>query len=185
MLIVWDYFGVMAQDYFWYKAVALAKPHYSDDVARLHHDVNLGTITWKEYCEGIARDLNLSYEDVAARYQQHKINQDAILTIKQLSHHTHVLLSNASSEYLLPIMHRLHLFELFEECYVSSDLGYVKPDERAFLHVLEKKSTPPEQSIMIDDSAANIRSAAAVGRRTLHYDGSLSLLESLKALTST
>lgn len=186
MLIVWDYFGVLAQDSFWYTAERIAEGNgRSEEVKTAQHDADLGKIGWDEYVAIVARDVAMPLDVVAERYQHHDINKAAILTIKSLPNHTHVVLSNASHTYLLDIMDRLGLNAMFDRVFVSSQIGFAKPDPRAFQHILQQMSCEPAGAIMIDDSARNVDAARALGMRGLVYEKSVDLGTELRRAINT
>lgn len=170
MLIIWDYFGVMAQDAFWYTVKRYTEDNgMSQSIMLVHDQVNRGTISWEEYCSAIASDIGVPYDEVINRYEKHNIKEQNVLTIKALSHHRHVLLSNASSEYLLPVMETLGLARLFDKIFVSSDIGAVKPEAKAFQYVLRAMNEEAKNSIMIDDAEENIQAAESLGIHGIHY----------------
>jgi HAD superfamily hydrolase (TIGR01509 family) len=172
MLIIFDYFGVIAQDGFWYQSKALAKGHRKGaEISELAHKADLGEISWALYCEAVAKDLKLPVKEVAKRYQDHQINELAVRLAHNLREngHTIVLLSNASGEYLRPVMVRLGLDKLFDRVFVSSEMHLAKPDPLAFDYVLREMDHEPEESVMIDDSLANIEAARELGLHGIHY----------------
>jgi HAD superfamily hydrolase (TIGR01509 family) len=172
MLIVFDYFGVIAQDGFWYQSKAIAKGHHKGkDISELGHKADLGDISWSEYCKGVAKDLKLPTSVVAKRYQEHQINELAVKLAHNLREngHTIVLLSNASGEYLRPVMIRLGLDKLFDRIFVSSEMHLAKPDPLAYDHVLREMDYEAEEAVMIDDSQANINAAKDLGMHGILY----------------
>jgi HAD superfamily hydrolase (TIGR01509 family) len=181
MLIVWDYFGVVAQDAFWYTAERLALMNgMSNEIQKAQQASDLGLISWDDYTELVAEDIGVGVNEVRLRYQNHDIKESNILTINALPDHRHVLLSNASSDYLLPVMQRLGLNKLFEQIFVSSDIGYAKPDSRAFQHVLNAMSCDATESIMIDDSARNIDAARDLGMAGIVYDANTDIMAEIQ-----
>ncbi len=58
---------------------------------------------------------------------------------------------------------KFRFLKLFDNLYFSSDTGFVKPDPRAFLCVLEDNDLKPEEVIFIDDSKQNIAAAQSLG----------------------
>lgn len=177
MLIVWDYFGVIAQDSFWYTAERIATGSgMSKDMQLAHTKADLGQISWDEYTKKVSKDISIPLDEVRARYLQHNIKQSTVLAIRSLPEHTHALLSNASSGYLLPVMEHLGLDDLFDRVFVSSDIGLVKPDPKAFEYVLDKMSFSPKESVMVDDSKRNIEVATSLGMNTIHFNESLDLI---------
>jgi putative hydrolase of the HAD superfamily len=59
----------------------------------------------------------------------------------------------------------------------SYELGYAKPDPRIYLHTLAKLGTRPEETLFVDDKAANVEAAQALGIEGVVY----STIEKLKA----
>ena len=58
----------------------------------------------------------------------------------------------------------------FEALLGTDDFDFAyKPAEKAYLTVCRMLNVPPEQCIMIDDSAANLHAAKALGMRTVWY----------------
>jgi glucose-1-phosphatase len=187
MLIVWDYFGVLAQDAFWYTAVRIAEGmHMDEHMSEMHHQADLGRISWEQYCKEVSKDIGVPYAEVSQRYQKHQIKRAVVSTIHSL-HGTHrqVLLSNASHSYLLPIMDHLGLSPMFEDIFVSSQIGYAKPDPRAYKHVLDAMNISAEDAIMIDDSASNIDAACGVGMNGILYQEGVDIQAEIHKLTSS
>ncbi|CAM3103104.1 HAD-IA family hydrolase [Lactococcus hircilactis] len=54
----------------------------------------------------------------------------------------------------------------FTTCFYSHDLGMRKPETEAFLGVLEKAHLKADETLFIDDNAANIEGAKKVGLQT-------------------
>lgn len=183
MLIIWDYFGVIAQDHFWYTAERLAEGHgMKIDIKDAQHQSDLGLISWDDYCRAVANDIDVPLAEVMERYQHHQINRSVISLIGQLSNHQHVILSNASHEYLLPIIDRLGLGKVFSNVFVSSQIGYAKPDPRAFEHVLHALNMLPENAVMVDDSMSNVVAAQNYGMKGMLYERSDAFEEDLRQL---
>ena len=185
MLTIFDYFGVIAQDHFWYQAQDIAAGrHKSADMQEFNRVVNIGDMSWDEFCHKVANDIGLSVDDVRAGYQKHKVTPHIVELIHDLrsAGHRTALLSNASAEYLVPIMTKLGFGLLFDSVYISSDMGYAKPDKRAFSHVLNMEKLLPHEAIMIDDNAINVDSATSVGMAGIVFNDVLSCRESLKKL---
>lgn len=65
----------------------------------------------------------------------------------------------------------------------SSKEGCRKPDRRFFEIACERSGYKPEQSLLIDDAAENITSAAELGWKTLHFIDNPSALDALQSLT--
>jgi len=57
------------------------------------------------------------------------------------------------------------------EAYLSHEIGQVKPDAEAFLDVARRAGIEPQRCLFIDDIAANIDGARAVGFEALLFTG--------------
>lgn len=59
---------------------------------------------------------------------------------------------------------------LFEKAYYSFEIGHRKPDLDIYKHVLKHSNLIPNETLFIDDSEANIRTAKMLGIQTLWVD---------------
>lgn len=55
------------------------------------------------------------------------------------------------------------LERLVEFIAYSAEIGFAKPDPRAYMFVVEQLGIQPDQTLFVDDSATNIAAAAALG----------------------
>ena len=99
--------------------------------------------------------------------------QDLVLDIKKAGGKLY-LLSNVSigfaEQYPQVPMFR-ELFSHFDGLVFSGPLGIVKPSAEIFNYVLSRFALNAAESIFIDDNAANIAGAKAVGIQAYHFDG--------------
>jgi putative hydrolase of the HAD superfamily len=72
------------------------------------------------------------------------------------------LLSNAGPDYGSYFRHG-PLADFFEACFVSGELGLLKPSPEIYHHVLDSLSVPPAQAVFTDNRAANVAGAEAIG----------------------
>lgn len=70
----------------------------------------------------------------------------------------------------------------FRQIFVSGELKVIKPQPAIFEHALAAIGEPAERCLFIDDSAANIAGAEAVGLRTHHFTGAAGLERELGRL---
>lgn len=68
----------------------------------------------------------------------------------------------------------------FDPIFNSADIGYAKPDERAFQHVLEELDLAPDELFFTDDSPTKLIGAAALGIATHHFVDSARLRTTLR-----
>lgn len=64
---------------------------------------------------------------------------------------------------------RLPFLDRFEALVISGREGVVKPDPAIFELMVERHGLDPERTVFIDDGAANIAAAAALGFATIHF----------------
>jgi putative hydrolase of the HAD superfamily len=72
------------------------------------------------------------------------------------------LLSNAGADYGSYFRHG-PLGDFFSACYVSGELGIIKPDAQIFRHVLDDLGITPAEAVFIDNREPNVAGAEALG----------------------
>ncbi len=78
----------------------------------------------------------------------------AIKTINHLRNQRYrlAIVTNGNSDYQRNKIERFGLVHLFDYILIEGEFGFGKPDERVFLHVLEKLEVTPQESWMIGDN---------------------------------
>jgi putative hydrolase of the HAD superfamily len=91
--------------------------------------------------------------------------------LEELSQHEVPLycLSNMPATTADYLRDRYAFFRLFHGIVISGEIQLMKPDKAIFQHLIERFGLVPERTIFIDDSQANIESAAALGFNTHHF----------------
>ncbi|MDQ0613360.1 HAD superfamily hydrolase (TIGR01509 family) [Microbacterium sp. W4I4] len=74
----------------------------------------------------------------------------------------------------------LGLNEHFDPIFNTAEIGFAKPDARAFTHVLDALGCEPASVLFADDTQANVAGAAELGIRTHHFRDAPSLRVDLK-----
>lgn len=69
----------------------------------------------------------------------------------------------------------------FEAVFNSAEIGWTKPDVRAFQHVLDAMQLAPHEVFFTDDSVGKLAGADSVGMRIHHFRGVGGLREALRA----
>ena len=59
--------------------------------------------------------------------------------------------------------------ELFDHCFISCELGHMKPSEGYYRVITERLGVTPSQIVFIDDSASYLAAAAAQGWQTVLF----------------
>jgi FMN phosphatase YigB (HAD superfamily) len=92
----------------------------------------------------------------------------------------HALSNYSSAKFALS--ETLHDFlNEFDSRVVSGHVGVAKPDPRIYEILFERVGRKPHELLFIDDSAANIRAALALGMATIHYRPGVDLEKELKS----
>lgn len=112
-------------------------------------------------------------------WMHEKEGMNEIITSLKEKGYRLLIASNASLRYHHYI-HRLKIFNLFDELIYSCDLKCVKPNPEFFKYILQHKNITAEETLFIDDSLENCKSAQNLGFQTYHFIGDvLSFKESL------
>ena len=178
--IIFDYFGVISSDG-WEMRDQLSGG-LKREFGEIAKEVNSGNISWEEFLSRLSEESGASPEQINQMYSQHNLDLKLLHFAANLHEKYKIaLLSNASSEYLLPIVKSAGLDSLFDEIVVSSDVGVVKPDPRIYQIAVERLGLAPEEVIMIDDQIKNVNGAVHAGLAGVQFKN----LEQLKADLST
>ena len=90
-------------------------------------------------------------------------------------------LSNFAREtFALAERHHDFLSE-FDDRVISGHVGVVKPEPRIYQILFERVGRPPSELLFIDDSAANVRAAEALGMPAIHFTPGVDLKSELVA----
>lgn len=79
------------------------------------------------------------------------------------------LLSNSRSDYIRAELAKHDLEKHFDEIFISSEVGHIKPEPAIFQHALDKLGITADECVFIDDNPRNTAGAAALGIHTITY----------------
>lgn len=91
-------------------------------------------------------------------------------------------LSNWGSDTFAAAEPHLPFLDYFEALVISGREGVVKPDPAIFRLLCSRHEVDPAHAVFIDDSAANIATAAALGFATVHFSTAAACRAELIAL---
>jgi 2-haloacid dehalogenase len=86
-----------------------------------------------------------------------------------------VALSNWSAELFPVALERFDFLAWFEGILISGEVGVNKPDPQIFEHLVERFGIEPATAIFIDDSSANVDTAAALGFGAIQFTDAAAL----------
>ena len=145
----------------------------ADAFERLHkltarHDVITGASTLPQVHREVvdAFGLTLSYPEFEAAWLEpysEAIPGMADLVRALSEHYRLVLLSNIDRNYWQVVRGMHPELECFESLLVSCDLGMAKPDPGIYRQVCRLTGREPSQCFFVDDTAANVDAARALG----------------------
>ena len=172
-LIMSDFFGVVGDED---STVFFGKycPQYKaqDLTDKYFHPGDRGEVTFEEIVDNVCKDFNFERDFVLENLLEGpKPHRSYINVLRKLKEEGHklVLLSNAC-DFLVPyLIKRYEIEDLFDELYISYEIGHYKPNEDAFLYALEKSGYKPEDSYFIDDNKENVTIASSLGINGLLY----------------
>ncbi|NUU05981.1 HAD family phosphatase [Leifsonia sp. C5G2] len=137
-----------------------------------HRDaLDQGTLGIQEYWRGIERELGENWGDATI----HRLWLADFRSWLSIDHETLevlldlkaggtrlALLSNAGRDFGSYFRHGT-LGDLFEQVFVSGELGTIKPSAEIFEHVMAELGVTPAETVFIDNKEANVRGAEALG----------------------
>lgn len=144
----------------------------------------VGVISVQDYWRDVAAQLGLNSRELSELetdfFKGDQLDLEIMEFIRRckLAGQRTALLSNDS-----PALHdkleRLGISMLFDPLVISADIGVMKPDARAYQHVIGLLGCPPAQTVFVDDMPANIRGASDVGMNGILYTPELDLERTL------
>lgn len=133
-----------------------------------------GTLSRRELVDKVALITGISAEECNAFVEHVKLSLVPIpeteALIKELSAQGYKLycLSNMSNDFYDYLKTR-EVFKYFDGQIISAIEHMVKPDREIYELILNRFHLKPEESLFIDDLAANIKAAQALGIQTVHF----------------
>jgi putative hydrolase of the HAD superfamily len=148
-----------------------------------------GQITDEAHWRWLSKRLQLSPDDLA-RFREEFFADDVLDTalvayierLREAGYHLG-LLSNASDVARKVFAEVYGVLDRFDSVTISCEEGVMKPDPRIYRVALERAGARAEESVFVDDVAANIESAQQVGMHGIHFCSTEQAIEELAALT--
>lgn len=170
--VVFDCFGVLVVDswlpfkdeYFGHSPLLLQQ------ATNLNRQADDGTITYREFMQGIARLAGITEQDATRQVSKNPANQplfDYIVRELKTSYRFGIL-SNASDDWISQLFTPDQL-RLFDAVVLSYQIGVAKPDPRAYTAILEKLALTAEECIFVDDQPRYCDAAQKLGFKSINY----------------
>ncbi|HRF28373.1 MAG TPA: HAD-IA family hydrolase [Candidatus Saccharibacteria bacterium] len=171
--IIFDCFGVLIGRGFWnvYKSLGGDLEADAEFIDEQLQKVDLGEISGHEFSELMANRLHMPvdmYLDTFAKDE--KPNEDVFDYIQHelKPHYKLALVSNATGD---SVRKRIpeDKMALFDEVFISGEVGILKPDPRLFKMALRALDVDANDAVFVDDHQEYIDGAVAVGLHTILF----------------
>lgn len=169
--VIFDFFGVLVTESW----KAFRTTHFSHDpalleqVTEISNRADAGLISHQEEIRLTAELSGLPAQEVARQISLNTPNQPLLTYIGKLKRHYKIgLLSNASANWLDRMLTPEQL-ALFDVINLSFEVGFIKPDPRAYGAIAEKLGVEPGECILVDDNQRQCAGGADAGMKTVLY----------------
>lgn len=124
---------------------------------------------WPDFCARLGVALPFALLDVAFRETPMNAPMLALAAGLKRRHAVGLITDNKADR--MATLAALHdLPAIFDPIVVSAEVGSGKDGPAIFQHALARLGVAPAECLFIDNTAANLRAAAALGMATLHFD---------------
>jgi len=171
--IIFDCFGVLTSEgWQQFKETHFTdKPEALEEAQRLNALADSGKLNHAELIPMIAELANMSTEQALAEIDNYQPNLQLLNFIRDdlVSDYTISMLSNVSDDWLYSMFTPEQL-DLFTFKLLSFEIGYSKPDPRAYEAAIEKCGVLPSECLFIDDLTHNVLAAKDAGMHSFIYE---------------
>lgn len=151
---------------------------------RLYWDrLDAGTISHEEVADACCRRLPVHLWELPAKMLEEWIYhippmegmEELVAYLKERYPVKLFLLSNISTHFASHA-HEFAVLQQMDGCIFSATCGYTKPSREIFTHLCKVYHLLPEETLFIDDNAANVAAARAMGIHAYPFDGNATAL---------
>jgi HAD superfamily hydrolase (TIGR01509 family) len=166
--IIFDCYGVLVTDGW----LPFKHEHFGNDIelmdqaSYLNMQCDKGLISYPQFITELAILSGVSEVEVGHAIHNNVPNKHLFDLIIELKDKYKIgMLSNAGSNRLFS----QEQLDLFDATVMSFEVGYVKPDPRAYQAAADRLGVEPDECIMIDDIERNCSAAEAAGMKSIYY----------------
>lgn len=147
----------------------------------------LGKITPNQYWNQIYKKHNIVINKkklIYNLYSQYKQNKQMFKFLKKLGKQNINLFifSNNILDRVNFLDKKYNLKPFFDKAVFSYDIGYCKPDRKAFISFINKTAINPKDSLFIDDKLSNIEAARKFGFKCVLYRNQKQTIRHINAI---
>ncbi|MEW6184629.1 MAG: HAD family phosphatase [Thermodesulfobacteriota bacterium] len=129
-----------------------------------------------EFAVGVIEELNLALDPNEFIQQYISWDQGLLPGARELLDHLRsqyllVCLSNNNELHWAPLRDKAGVDKLFDYCFISHEIGVMKPSPEAFLHVLKKIGKKAEEFLFFDDNPECVETARSLGMSAFCVSG--------------
>lgn len=149
--------------------------------ADLFYDIEIGNITTADFCDEVRRMSNMDATNEKIIWAWNELlsggiaqeKKQRMLELKEKGYRL-FLLSNTNDMHWVKCrddhfpMGEYGTDDYFEKVFLSYEMQLAKPGVAIFEEAIRQAGIKPEETIFIDDSAANLKGAAVAGLHTFH-----------------
>lgn len=140
----------------------------SSSIETAYLDASLGGLSADEFWTSLGMDPCVEEDYLASHSLNHGLR--SFLRFARGSDIELWCLSNDVSRWSLRLRQKFGLERYFSIFVISGDIGIRKPNEGAYLELIQRAGTAPENILFVDDRRKNVLAARAVGLRSIIFD---------------
>lgn len=171
--IIFDCFGVLITDALeaTVNDIRATDPERADYIVSVVTAMNKGQIEAQTARDQVAEALGLTFEAYVEMIRNGEVKNTDLLTyiIELRKSYKIGLLSNIGTGGLLARFDQRELDTHFDFIAASSEIGYAKPDPRAYHYVAENLNVEPNECVMIDDRQDYCTGAEEAGMKAILF----------------
>ena len=147
----------------------------------------MGAISEADLWRWIGRHLDLSAVELAAFewdfWADDVVDQTLVAYLRQLrADYPVALISNASDGLRQALQERYGIADLFDPIVVSAEEKVMKPTAVIYQRTLARLNRQPQECVFVDDNAANIAAARALGMTAIQFTPAVDIPAEIDAL---
>lgn len=147
---------------------------------------NIGAITAEEYCRRCGERLGVDQARVLSliedAFSGESLNQELTAYVRTLRRRVRLAALTNTWPFGRRLAHRRGIADLFDVIVTSAEEGVAKPNEQIYRIILERLAVTPAEAVFVDDSAANVEAARAVGIQSIQFSSTAQAIADLEAL---
>ncbi len=182
--IIFDFGGVIGIDGYW-AWLQKQVPNFAERELFFHHladQIDRGTITKDEYLNILTKETGVAKSNIWPEiFQTIAINQELLTIITSLKKQYKIgLLSNINATFLEEIFINHDLYKYFDEMFISSQHGVIKPEAAAFEKCLSMLKVTKDEALFFDDRQVHVDAANKFGLQAFVYTTNEKLTQDLR-----